>query len=206
MVEDGTDPYLIDKAVYDFGYPMGPFQMGDLAGLDIGWFNRKRKLKEGSYTGRYASDFMDKLAELGHFGQKSGAGFYTYEEGKRGGTPNPLVGEILNDIRKQKNITPKALDAKAVMRRYIAAMINEGAKIVDEKIALRPLDVDMTLIYGYGFPRWRGGPLKYADILGLDNVLADIREFASENPEFWQPSKLLVELVENNKNFDSLNK
>ena len=205
MVEDGTSPYDIDKAVLKFGYPMGPNQMGDLAGLDIGYANRKRKRDEG-WKGRYAADYMDRITELGRHGQKTGRGFYIYEDGSRVGKPDPEVLEIIDRVRAEKGITPKPLDEEAIMRRYMAAMINEGAHVVEEGIALRPLDVDITMLYGYGFPRWRGGPLKYADMIGLDKVLADIREFEKEDPEFWKPAKLLVDLVERGENFDSLNK
>ena len=205
LVEDGTSPYDIDRAVVNFGYPMGPNQMGDLAGLDIGLANRKRKKKEG-WNGRYAADYMDRIAELGRFGQKTGRGFYIYEDGSRVGKEDAEVLEIIDQVRKEKGIDPKPLDEDAIMRRYMAAMINEGARVVEEGIALRPLDVDITMLYGYGFPRWRGGPLKYADMIGLDKVLEDIRSFESEAPDFWQPADLIVDLVERGENFDSLNK
>jgi len=205
LVEDGTSPYDIDAAVVGFGYPMGPNQMSDLAGLDIGFANRKRKRAEG-WEGRYAADYMDRIAELGRYGQKTGRGFYIYENGSRVGTPDPEVLEIIDQVRAEKDITPKPLDADAIMRRYMAAMINEGARVVEEGIALRPLDVDITMIYGYGFPRWRGGPLKYADMVGLDTVLNDIRSFEPEDPDFWKPAKLLVDLVACDANFDSLNR
>ena len=205
MVEDGTSPYDIDKAVLNFGYPMGPNQMGDLAGLDIGYANRTRKREEG-WKGRYAADYMDRIAELGRYGQKTGRGFYIYEDGSRIGKQDPEVLEIIDQVRSEKGIVPKPLDEAAIMRRYMAAMINEGARVVEEGIALRPLDVDITMLYGYGFPRWRGGPLKYADMIGLDKVLADIREFEKEDAEFRKPAALLVDLVERGENFDSLNK
>tara|TARA_R110002126_G_scaffold266675_1_gene409972 strand:+ start:105880 stop:108009 length:2130 start_codon:yes stop_codon:yes gene_type:complete len=204
-VEDGTSPYDIDKAVLNFGYPMGPNQMGDLAGLDIGMANRKRKRAEG-WKGRYASDYMDRIGELGRFGQKTGRGFYIYENGSRIGKPDPEVLEIIDQVRAEKGITPKPLNEEEIMRRYMAAMINEGARVVEEGIALRPLDVDITMLYGYGFPRWRGGPLKYADMVGLDTILADIRSFQSEDPEFWKPAQLLIDLVDRGENFDTLNK
>ncbi len=205
MVEDGTSPYDIDKAVLEFGYPMGPNQMGDLAGLDIGMANRERKVAEG-WQGRYAADYMDRITALGRYGQKTGRGFYIYEDGSRIGKPDPEVLEIIDAVRAEKNITPKPLDNEAIMRRYMAAMINEGARVVEEGIALRPLDVDITMLYGYGFPRWRGGPLKYADMVGLDKILADIRSFEGEDPEFWKPAQLIVDLVARGENFDSLNK
>ncbi|MEM6462879.1 MAG: 3-hydroxyacyl-CoA dehydrogenase NAD-binding domain-containing protein [Pseudomonadota bacterium] len=205
LVEDGTSPYDIDRAVVNFGYPMGPNQMSDLAGLDIGYANRKRKKKEG-WNGRYAADFTDRIAELGRFGQKTGRGLYIYEEGSRIGKPDPEVLEIIDQVRAEKGIDPKPLDEEGIMRRYVAAMINEGARVVEEGIALRPLDVDITMLYGYGFPRWRGGPLKYADMIGLDTILEDIRSFAAEAPDFWQPADLIVDLVGRGENFDSLNK
>ena len=184
---------------------MGPNQMGDLAGLDIGMANRKRKRAEG-WKGRYASDYMDRIGELGRFGQKTGRGFYIYENGSRIGKPDPEVLEIIDQVRAEKGITPKPLNEEEIMRRYMAAMINEGARVVEEGIALRPLDVDITMLYGYGFPRWRGGPLKYADMVGLDTILADIRSFQSEDPEFWKPAQLLIDLVDRGENFDTLNK
>ncbi|MCY6380826.1 3-hydroxyacyl-CoA dehydrogenase NAD-binding domain-containing protein [Hoeflea prorocentri] len=205
MVEDGTSPYDIDRAVLNFGYPMGPNQMGDLAGLDIGYANRTRKREEG-WKGRYAADYMDRIAELGRYGQKTGRGFYIYEDGSRVGKQDPEVLEIIDQVRSEKGIDPRPLDEEAIMRRYMAAIINEGARVVEEGIALRPLDVDVTMLFGYGFPRWRGGPLKYADMIGLDKVLADIREFENEDADFWKPAKLLVDLVGRGENFDSLNK
>ena len=205
LVEDGTSPYDIDRAVVNFGFPMGPNQMGDLAGLDIGLANRKRKRAEG-WKGRYAAEYLDRIAELGRFGQKTGRGFYIYEDGSRIGKPDPEVLEIIETIRTEKGITPKALDEDGIMRRYMAAMINEAAGVVEEGIALRPLDVDITMIYGYGFPRWRGGPLKYADMTGLETILNDIKDFSSEDPEFWTPAQLLVDLVARGQTFDDLNK
>ena len=112
---------------------------------------------------------------------------------------------IVDAERKKKGITPRAFSHDEIMRRYMAAMVNEGAKVLEEGIALRPLDIDVTFLFGYGFPRWRGGPMKWADMQGLDKVLADIREFAKEDALFWQPAALLQKLVAEGKNFDSLN-
>jgi len=121
------------------------------------------------------------------------------------GTPDPEVESIIRTERERAGIAPRTFTDEEILRRYMAAMINEGANVVHEKIALRPLDVDVTLIYGYGFPRHRGGPMQYADSVGLANVLADIREYAKEDPLFWKPSPLLVELVERGADFASLN-
>ena len=204
MIEDGASPYQIDQAVRNFGYPMGPFQVSDLAGGDIGWSTRKRKAATRNPQARYVQ-IADRICERGWFGQKTGRGYYLYPDGARTGTPDPEIEGIIGAERVRAGITPRSFTDDEIMRRYMAAMINEGANVVHQRIALRPLDVDVTFLYGYGFPRHRGGPMKYADTLGLPNVLDDIREFAKEDPLFWQPSPLLVELVEHGANFDSLN-
>ncbi|WP_310633973.1 3-hydroxyacyl-CoA dehydrogenase NAD-binding domain-containing protein [Paraburkholderia sp.] len=204
LMEDGASPYQIDKAVREFGFPMGPYQVVDLAGGDIGWATRKRRAATRDPKARYVQ-IADRLCERGWFGQKTGRGFYLYPEGARVGTPDPEVESIIRTERERAGISPRSFSDEAILRRYMAAMVNEGANVVHEKIALRPLDVDVTLIYGYGFPRYRGGPMQYADTVGLANVLADIREYAKEDPLFWKPSPLLVDLVERGANFASLN-
>ena len=205
MMEDGATPYEIDKAIFEFGYPMGPFQMFDLAGGDIGWAMRKRLEPMRDKNERYVH-IPDKLCEKGWFGQKTGRGFYRYDQGNRRGNEDPEVLQIINLERQKKGIIPIKFSQEEIIRRYMAAMINEAADVVHEKIALRPSDVDVTKLYGYGFPRYRGGPMKYADSYGLDKILDDIREFEKEDPVFWKPSSLIIELVRNGKNFDSLNK
>ncbi|WP_137894751.1 3-hydroxyacyl-CoA dehydrogenase NAD-binding domain-containing protein [Ramlibacter sp. 2FC] len=205
MMEDGASPYEIDEAVRAFGYPMGPFQVSDLAGGDIGWATRKRKAATRDPKARYVQ-IADRLCERGWFGQKTGRGYYLYPEGARIGQPDPEVLAIVAAERQRAGITPRSFSQDEIMRRYMAAMVNEGANVVHEGIALRPLDVDVTFLYGYGFPRHRGGPMKYADMVGLDRILADIREFAKDDPLFWQPSPLLVDLVAKGANFDSLNR
>ncbi|MGF6790309.1 3-hydroxyacyl-CoA dehydrogenase NAD-binding domain-containing protein [Paraburkholderia sp. 35.1] len=204
LLEDGASPYQIDAAVRAFGLPMGPFQVVDLAGGDIGWAARKRRAATRDPNARYVQ-IADRLCERGWFGQKTGRGFYLYPEGSRGGMPDPEVDAIIDAERARAGITPRSFTDEQIMRRYLAAMINEGANVVHEGIALRPLDVDVTLLYGYGFPRYRGGPMKYADSVGLPTILADIREFAKEDPLFWRPSPLLVDLVECGADFASLN-
>ncbi|MFM0174374.1 3-hydroxyacyl-CoA dehydrogenase NAD-binding domain-containing protein [Paraburkholderia sediminicola] len=204
MMEDGASPYQIDAAVRAFGFPMGPFQVVDLAGGDIGWATRKRRAATRNPAARYVQ-ISDRLCERSWFGQKTGRGFYLYPEGSRNGTPDPEVEAIIDAERARAGITPRSFTDEEIIRRYMAAMINEGANVVHERIALRPLDVDVTFLYGYGFPRYRGGPMKYADMVGLPKILADIREFAKEDPLFWKPSPLLVELVERGADFASLN-
>ncbi|SIT38659.1 3-hydroxyacyl-CoA dehydrogenase [Paraburkholderia ribeironis] len=204
MMEDGASPYQIDAAVRAFGFPMGPFQVVDLAGGDIGWAARKRRAATRNPAARYVQ-IADRLCERGWFGQKTGRGFYLYPEGTRSGVPDPEVEAIIEAERARAGITPRTFTDEEIVRRYMAAMINEGAKVVHEGIALRPLDVDVTFLYGYGFPRYRGGPMKYADMVGLPKILADIREFAKEDPLFWQASPLLIDLVERGADFASLN-
>jgi 3-hydroxyacyl-CoA dehydrogenase len=204
LLQDGASPYQIDQAVRDFGFPMGPFQVSDLAGGDIGWATRKRRAATRDPRARYVH-IADRLCERGWFGQKTGRGWYLYAGGARTGKPDPEVLAIVDEERARAGITPRAFSDEEIVRRYLAAMINEGANVVHQRIALRPLDVDVTFVHGYGFPRYRGGPMKYADMVGLPEVLADIREFAKEDPLFWKPSPLLVDLVERGQDLDSLN-
>lgn len=205
LMEDGASPYEIDAAVRGFGFAMGPCQVTDLAGGDLGWATRKRRAATRDPKARYV-EIADRICERGWFGQKTGRGFYLYPEGARVGQPDPEVLAIVDAERAKKGITPRSFTADEIMRRYMAAMINEGAKVVAEGIALRPLDVDVTFVAGYGFPRHRGGPMKWADMTGLDKVLADIQAFAKEDPLFWKPAPLLEQLVAEGRNFDSLNK
>ncbi|MFC4297995.1 3-hydroxyacyl-CoA dehydrogenase NAD-binding domain-containing protein [Castellaniella hirudinis] len=204
MLADGASPYQIDQAVRGFGFPMGPFQVADLAGGDIGWAARKRRAPTRDPNLRYVP-IADRLCERGWFGQKTGRGWYLYPEGGRAGQEDPEVLAIMDEERRKAGAAPRAFTQEDIMRRYMAAMINEAANVVHQGIALRPLDVDVAMLYGFGFPRYRGGPLHYADHVGLDVVLADIRAFAAEDPHFWKPSPLLVELVEQGRHFNDLN-
>jgi 3-hydroxyacyl-CoA dehydrogenase len=206
LVEDGASPYEVDEAVVGFGYPMGPFAMSDLAGLDIGWMTRKRKAATRNPEERYAADWLDRICEKDRFGQKTGRGVYIYKDGARRGEHDPEVLTIIEEVRREKGIEPRKFTADQIMERYMAAMINEGAKVLEEGIALRPVDIDIVQLTGYGHPRWRGGPMKYADMQGLDKVLASIRKFEKENANFWKPAQLLVDLVDKGETFDSLNR
>ncbi|OAD82383.1 3-hydroxyacyl-CoA dehydrogenase [Comamonas thiooxydans] len=205
LMEDGASPYEIDEAVRGFGFAMGPFQVTDLAGGDIGWATRKRRAATRDPKARYV-EIADRICENGWFGQKTGRGFYLYPQGARIGQPDPEVLAIVDAERAKKGLTARSFTAEEIMRRYMAAMVNEGAKVVGEGIALRPLDVDVTFISGYGFPRHRGGPMKWADMQGLPKVLADIEAFAKEDALFWKPAPLLQKLVAEGRNFESLNK
>lgn len=203
LMEDGASPFEIDAMVKAFGFPMGPYEMSDLAGGDIGWAARKRRAATRDPRARYVH-IADRLCEQGWFGQKTGRGWYVYEAGSRTGTPNHDVAPIIDEERAKAGVTPRSFTREELARRYIAAMVNEGAKVVDEGIALRPLDVDVTLVHGYGFPRSKGGPMWHADQVGLAKILADIREFAQADALFWQPSALLERLVAEGLGFDSL--
>ncbi len=205
MILDGASPYQIDKALVAFGFAMGPYAVADLAGLDIGWAVRKRLAPTRDARERVPT-FPDALCEDGHFGQKTGKGYYVYEAGKRAGVPNPDVPGLIEANRAELGITPRDFSDEEIVRRYMAAMVNEAAKVVGEGIARRPLDVDMTLLFGYGFPRYRGGPLKWADIVGLEGLLADIKTYADDDAYFWQPAPLLEKLVAEGRTFDDLNK
>jgi 3-hydroxyacyl-CoA dehydrogenase len=203
MMEDGASPYEIDAALREFGYPMGPYQVSDLAGGDIGWATRKRKAATRNPNARYVQ-IADRICERGWFGQKTGRGYYVYEG--RTGREDPEVLAIIDAERTRAGITTRSFTAGEIQNRYMAAMVNEGANVLDEGIALRPLDIDVAFIYGYGFPRWRGGPMKWADMQGLDVILARIREYAKEDALFWRASSLLERLVAEGRNFDDLNK
>ena len=205
MVLDGATPYQIDKALTDMGFAMGPFAVGDLAGLDIGWATRKRLAPHRDPRERVPT-YIDKVCEAGNFGQKTGKGYYIYEAGKRAGVPNPEVLELIEAERAERGITPRDFSDDEIRRRYMAAMVNEGARVLEEGIARRPLDIDMVFLFGYGFPRYHGGPMKWADLQGLPALLEDIRSYAKEDPYFWQPAPLLEKLVAEGRTFDDLNK
>lgn len=202
MIEDGAMPWDVDKAIEAWGMAMGPFRVMDLAGLDISWAQRKRLAATRDPKERYVA-IADRICEQGWFGQKSGRGWYIYEDGKP--KPNPDVEKIVIEESAKKGIQRHPLSPEEIQNRILYAMVNEGARIVEEGIARRPLDVDMVEIYGYGFPRWRGGPMCQADIVGLPKILSAIRGYAEGDPMFWKPSALLEKLVAEGKSFGDLN-
>ena len=202
LLEEGATPQQIDKAIEKFGFAMGPFRMGDLAGNDIGWAIRKRRYVEKPNL-RY-SKTADLLCELGRFGQKTGAGWYDYVPGKRDAIPSALVVEMIEKHRPELGVTPRRIADDDIVHRLVYALVNEGAKIVEEGIAMRAGDIDMVYLTGYGFPLHRGGPMCYADTVGLYNVVATMKRFA-QNPlddaAFWQPAPLLARLAAEGKTF-----
>ncbi|MEQ1658360.1 MAG: 3-hydroxyacyl-CoA dehydrogenase NAD-binding domain-containing protein, partial [Hylemonella sp.] len=203
LIEEGATPEQVDKAVEKFGFAMGPFRMGDLAGNDIGWAIRKRRYVEK--PGMKYSKTADLLCELGRYGQKTGAGWYDYKPGKRDAIPSPLVVEMIEKHRKDIGITPRKISDEEIVQRLVYALVNEGAHIVEEGIASRASDIDMVYLTGYGFPIHRGGPMQYADTVGLFNVVQSMQRFA-QNPlddaKFWQPAPLLARLVAEGKSFN----
>ena len=202
LLEEGCTPQQVDKAVEKFGFAMGPFRMGDLAGNDIGWAIRKRRYVEKPNL-RY-SKTADLLCELGRYGQKTGAGWYDYVPGKRDAIPSELVNDMLGEHRTDLGITPRKISDDEIVHRLVYSLVNEGARIVEEGIALRASDIDMVYLTGYGFPLWRGGPMNYADTVGLWNVVQAMKKF-SKNPAddaaFWQPAPLLAKLAAEGKSF-----
>ncbi len=199
VMEDGALPQEIDAAITGFGFPMGLYAMGDLAGLDIGYMTRRREDATRPADARYVA-IADRLYDKGRLGQKTGAGWYRYEDG-RTPIPDPEVEAIILEESGKKGINRRAFSADEILTRALCALVNEGAKVLAEGIALRPVDIDMVWLFGYGFPAYEGGPMFWADRRGLAKVLADIRGFADHDPKSWQPAPLLVELAEAGKTF-----
>ena len=204
MVEDGASVFDIDRVIRDFGCAMGPFQVIDLAGGDIGWATRKRKAPSRNKNDRYV-EIPDRVCERGWFGQKTGKGYYLYGKDVPFLTPNPEINQICNEERKRAGVNPKEFTDQEILNKYISSLVLEGVKILEEKISLRPSDIDVVYINGYGFPRWRGGPMNYADSIGLDKILNNIKNYEKEEPRFWKCPNLLTKLVSENKCFKDLN-
>jgi 3-hydroxyacyl-CoA dehydrogenase len=203
LLEEGATPEQVDKAMEKFGMAMGPFRMGDLAGNDVGWYIRKRRYVEKPEV-RY-SRTADLLCEMGRFGQKTNAGWYDYLPGKRNAIPSAAVVEMIEKHRASLGIKPRKISDEEIVQRLVFALVNEGARILEEGIALRASDIDMVYLTGYGFPLFRGGPMNYADTVGLYNVVAAMKRFAA-NPHddagFWQPAPLLARLAAEGKTFN----
>ncbi len=202
LIEEGATPEQVDKAVEKFGFAMGPFRMGDLAGNDIGWAIRKRRYIDKPEM-RY-SKTADLLCELGRYGQKTGAGWYDYLPGKRDAIPSKLVVEMVEKHRASLGITPRKISDDEIVHRLVYALVNEAAKILEEGIASKASDIDMVYLTGYGFPLFRGGPMCYADQVGLYNVVQTMKQFAAnplDDASFWQPAPLLAKLAAEGKTF-----
>jgi 3-hydroxyacyl-CoA dehydrogenase len=186
-------PWDVDRVLFGFGFPMGPFAMSDLAGLDIGWNAAASK----------GETIRDVLCEMDRRGQKTGAGFYDYDE-NRIATPSPIVEKIILDFAGRQGINRRSITDAEILERCIYPMINEGAKILEEGKAIRASDIDIVWINGYGWPVYSGGPMFYADIIGLDVVLAKMKEFEAQMGEIFKPAALLERLVAEGKKFRDL--
>jgi len=203
LLEEGAWPQDVDKALYDFGFPMGPFAMLDLAGNDVGWRIRKRQRAEKPSNLRY-SHFADRICERGRFGQKTNAGWYRYEPGRRTPIPDPEVEEIIVQASKEQGIARRDFTAEEIVERCLYPLINEGARILEEGIAIRSSDVDVVWMNGYGFPRYRGGPMFYADTVGVDRVYERMAAFHAEHGGLMKPAALLERLAKEGGKFGDL--
>ena len=204
MLEEGASVQQIDKAIEKFGFAMGPLRMADLAGGDIGWAIRKRQYEENPDMVKMV--VADRLCEAGRYGQKTGAGFYRYEPGNRNALHDPEVDKVVDEVRAELGITPRKISNQEIVERCVYALVNEGAQILDEGIAQRASDIDMVYLTGYGFPVFRGGPMHYAEEVGLPNVVRTMQAFTEDRhtqPGFWEPAALLAKRAEEGKGFDA---
>jgi 3-hydroxyacyl-CoA dehydrogenase len=202
LVEEGALPQQVDTALQDWGLAMGPFAMMDMAGQDIGWHVRKRRRAEDP-VGQIYPAWLDRICEMGRFGQKTGKGVYQYPPGSRTPVPDPEIERLIVDYSKEIGVARRAVGAAEIVERCIYALANEGAKILDEGIALRASDIDMVYLTGYGFPPYRGGPMFYADTVGLKNVVAAMERYAKgRNGQFWKPAALLARLAAEGRTFN----
>jgi 3-hydroxyacyl-CoA dehydrogenase len=182
----------VDKVLVDFGFPMGPFAMGDLAGLDVGWRVRKARGTKAPVA--------DRLCELGHFGQKTGSGFYRYEGGDRTPRPDPEVERLILEVSKEQGLKRYQIPDEEILARLLYPMINEGAKILEEGLAIRPSDIDVIWVYGYGWPVYRGGPMYWADQIGLKTIRDRMLELQRRTgDDSWRPARLLSHLADQGK-------
>jgi 3-hydroxyacyl-CoA dehydrogenase len=203
LVDEGASPAQVDGALEKFGMAMGPFRMSDLAGNDVGWRIRQRRYVEKPSV--VYSRIADRLCEHGRFGQKTGAGWYRYDSGRRDALPDPAVDAIIAAYRAEISATPRSIDAGEIVDRCILALVNEGAHILGDGIAQRASDIDVVYVAGYGFPRYRGGPMLYADMLGLYEAMRRMRTFAAlqgADTAFWTPAPLLVRLAAEGSTFN----
>jgi 3-hydroxyacyl-CoA dehydrogenase len=201
LLEEGALPEQVDEALYDFGLPMGPYAMADLAGLDIGWAVRKKQEPTRPKHLRH-STISDRICELGRFGQKTGAGWYLYEKGGRTPKPDPEIAALVEKASQELGIERREIGAEEIVERCVYALINEGAKILDEGIALRASDIDVVWVHGYGFPRYRGGPMFYADTVGVKNVYEAMVRFHQQQGEWMKPAALLERLAREGGRFN----
>jgi 3-hydroxyacyl-CoA dehydrogenase len=199
LVEEGARVEEVDQALYNFGMAMGPLATGDLAGLDVGWRIRK-EYRHLETPGVRQALGEDRLCEMGRFGQKTGAGWYKYDETRRA-IPDPEVNDLVHKAAIAAGIPQRQIPAAEMVERCIYALVNMGAQILEEGMALRALDIDIVYCNGYGFPSYRGGPMWYADTVGLKKVYERIREFQAQHGQLWAPAPLLKGLAEAGASF-----
>jgi len=199
LVEEGASVEAVDTALYDFGMAMGPLATGDLAGLDVGWRIRK-EFRHLQKPGIRQPLIEDRLCESGRFGQKTGAGWYKYDENRKS-SPDPQVADLIRQWTSEAGIPQREISAEEIVDRCIYTLVNEGARLLEEGIALRAVDIDIIYLNGYGFPAYRGGPMWYADTIGLKKVCERIREFQQRLGTWWEPAPLLQRLAEQGKTF-----
>ncbi|MEC8040626.1 MAG: 3-hydroxyacyl-CoA dehydrogenase NAD-binding domain-containing protein [Pseudomonadota bacterium] len=204
LVLDGASPAEVDQALEGFGLAMGPHKVGDLAGLDIGWANRKRTAHLRDPADRYATPHADRICEQGWFGRKTGSGYYIYED--KHPKVNPEAIKIIEDLRSELGISPQDFSAEEIVDRYLTAMIVESIRVIEDGTAKRPVDVDMVFLFGYGFPRFRGGPLHQADQIGTKALIKRIEGYAAEDARYWQVPQLLRDMDAAGQTFADLNK
>jgi 3-hydroxyacyl-CoA dehydrogenase len=204
LVEEGATVAAVDKALYDYGMAMGPLATGDLAGLDVGWRIRK-EFKDAENTSVRQPLVEDRLCEMGRYGQKTQAGWYKYDENRQP-MHDPDVDKLIDQIRTESGRKPRSISSEEIVDRIIYALVNEGARILEEGFALRAVDIDIIYINGYGFPNYRGGPMWYADTVGLKKVYERIQEFEKQHGALWTPAPLLKQLAESGKTFADFDK
>jgi 3-hydroxyacyl-CoA dehydrogenase len=202
LIEEGASPQQVDQVITRFGFPMGPYAMIDLAGLDISYNFRKAQGKP--VNERYSGTIADRLVEQGRLGQKTGGGFYRYEKGNYSPLADPEVDKLIEQTALELGVKRRTVSDEEILQRCVYPMINEGALILEEAIALRPGDIDVVWIYGYAFPRYRGGPMHYADSLGLGKVYDDMCRLRELHGAVWEPAPLLKKLAKEGKRFADL--
>jgi 3-hydroxyacyl-CoA dehydrogenase len=201
LLEEGALPEQVDRVIYDFGFPMGPFAMGDLAGLDVGYLVRKHRRENSPTNSRYSSTIADRIVEMGRHGQKNGMGWYKYADGSRTPEPDPEIAKLVAAVSEEFGITRRAVSDQEILERCMYTLINEGAKILGEGIATRPSDIDLIWVHGYGYPVGRGGPMFFADLTGVGKIYEAMKKLHDTHGELLRPAPLLEELAKSGKSF-----
>jgi 3-hydroxyacyl-CoA dehydrogenase len=202
LLEEGASVPQIDKALTDFGYPVGPFGMQDIAGIDVGWRIRQYLKSVGKTRAEGPqSSVPDRLYEMGRYGQKTGAGWYRYEAGSRNRIPDPIVEDVAAEEAAKRGVQRRTIADEEIIARIMTALANEGARVLQEGYAIRASDIDVVYVHGFGFPRHRGGPMFYADTVGLRTVLGRVKEYRQQFGDYWQPAPLLEQLANDGSGF-----